>query len=78
MENHTKRIRKSRREGFQSTSKELAPPRPSRSRVRRTPSAVLDVPGTRRANARKKSLTTTRKTKRQRPAGTRRAMARAG
>ena len=77
MENHTKRIRKARRHGFQSTSKELAPPRHSHSRFRRTPTEALDLPGNRRANARKKTLATTRKTKRQRPAGTRRAPARA-
>ena len=73
MENHTKRIRKARRQGFQSTSKELAPPRPSRSRFRRAPTEAPDLPGNRRANARKKTLTTTRKARRQRPAGTRRA-----
>lgn len=77
MENHTKFIRKARRQGRQTIGKEIAVPTPSRSRFRRTPAETLDLPGERRANARKKTLTTTRKAKRQRRAATRRAAPRA-
>ena len=63
MENHTKRIRKARRQGL-APSKEIGRRGP-RVSLRKSGMAGVDTPGEPRANARSKSLTTGRKTKRQ-------------
>jgi hypothetical protein len=62
MENHTKRIRKARRQGLAENGKALA--RSPRARFS-TRLAGADDPSTPRPNARRKSLTTARKQKRQ-------------
>jgi hypothetical protein len=62
MENHTKRIRKARRQGL-ATKKDLAPPT-RRLALRGRGMQGPDVPGEPRANARKKTAATHRKTKR--------------
>jgi hypothetical protein len=61
MENHTKRIRKARRQGL-AHKKDLAEPNPRQS-VRG--GGMPAVPGEKRPNARRKTLVTQRKTKRQ-------------
>lgn len=63
MENHTKRIRKARRQGLAS-SKEIGR-RGTRAQLREPGMAGRDNPSEFRANARRDSLTTGRKTKRQ-------------
>lgn len=60
MENHTKRIRKARRQGLAQKKDLGAPTR----RMSLRGESLRDVPGTRRANARRKTLTTNRKSKR--------------
>ena len=72
MENHTKRIRKARRQGLGS------PRAVGTTRARfgeRGEPRGGDMPSTPRANARRKTTLTTRKTKRQRPAATARSRA---
>lgn len=62
MENKTRRIRKARVQGLAARSE---PSRvTSRRGVDRSPTRGLDLPAEPRANARKKSVTTTRKAKR--------------
>lgn len=63
MENHTKRIRKARRQGLAS-SKEISR-RGTRAQLREPGMAGRDNPGEPRANARRGTLVTGRKTKRQ-------------
>lgn len=63
MENHTKRIRKARRQGL-APSKELSR-RGTRASLREAGMAGRDNPAEFQANARRKSLVTGRKTKRQ-------------
>lgn len=75
-----KRIRKARRQGLQNTQKDLEPPTPARSRFPRRNEAAQERqprPAGPRANARKATLTTARKSKRQRPAANFRTRARA-
>ena len=62
MENHTKRMRKARRQGLADHGKNLG--RTPRVRFS-TPLAGADLPGEPRATARRKELSTGRKTKRQ-------------
>lgn len=64
MENHTKRIRKARRQGLASTGKELNR-RGTRAQLHEPGMAGRDNPGEFRANARRDSLSTGRKAKRQ-------------
>ena len=61
MENHTKRIRKARRQGL-ATRKDTTIPTPRRARALRVPGSDEGPP---RADARRKTLLTGRKTKRQ-------------
>ena len=63
MENHTKRIRKARRQGLAS-SKDVGR-RGTRAQLREPGMAGRDTPGEPRANARRTSLQTGRKQKRQ-------------
>jgi hypothetical protein len=63
MENKTKRIRKARRQGL-ADSKEIGR-RGTRASLREPGMAPRDTPGEPRANARKSSLVTGRKAKRQ-------------
>lgn len=75
MENHTKRIRKARRQGLADHGKALA--RSPRVRFS-TRLAGADNPATPRANARRKSTTTARKQKRQLRSASRRNVSPAG
>lgn len=63
MENHTKRIRKTRRQGL-ATGKDIDR-RGTRAVLRGTGMAGRDIPGEPRANARRDSLSTGRKARRQ-------------
>ena len=81
MENHTKRIRKARRQGLQRNQKDVERPTPARSRLTRRNEAAAERqprPVGPRASQRKSSATTTRKTKPQRPAANFRTRARIG
>jgi hypothetical protein len=62
VENHTKRIRKARRQGLAGHGHDLAA-RSNRAALG-TPTRGRDLPGTPRAGARRRSLVTGRKAKR--------------
>ena len=73
MENHTKRIRKARRQGL-ARKKDLAPS--NRAQLREPGMAGRDNPADFRPNARRRTTLTNRKTERQARGTTRRAAGR--